>query len=207
MNINFKTQKRRNLDLQNDEHIIVKTKIISQINSKRMTLGLFSIFLLVGIVFLVYFLILVTNTYFFLSSFFYLPFSFIFLTAGILLLKVYLESKNTEYYLTSRRIVEFTQKGLLFRKQKIKEFNFSSISYLVYYINSLEIASTDIKGGFHYNGSEINLLDKKAKRDHRINIELNGENGKKIKEKITNYLIQTVPLIEHPNIEYLYINH
>ena len=135
--------------------------------------------------------------------------SILFLAAiGFLIIISYtfvLTSKRTTYYITSLRVIDFLSKSLLSKKKKFKEIQLNNIDFIRFWRDDLEIGECYPDREHFYKGDEIeykNIIKRKYKY---LLLRLSGKEGEKIKEKIVEILSKTVPMVQHSNLEWVYL--
>ncbi|MFX1295649.1 MAG: hypothetical protein ACFFD2_12460 [Promethearchaeota archaeon] len=121
---------------------------------------------------------------------------------------IYFISSNEErviLYLTTNRIIKLINRRLFRRSQKLEQINYNELAYYICWYNSVEFVSKGLNKDIHYTGEET-VLKKKPKAIKSIKILLEGIESNKIKEKIEDLLIKTIPMVRHPNLKYLLLS-
>lgn len=196
------------LGLIKGEKVLIQTKAIEDRKTILKIKLLFIIFGIAGIILLIigsYYLI--PNEEYpkqYLGFFQFLIFSLICFSAMIAGFLISYYNAKTTYYITSYRILKVRNKYFSFRNPKVYDISFNNISHLIIWPNAIEIIPKKKNGDVYYKGDEKDFSHKmwglKA-----ILIRLNGYKGKNLIVKMVEILTREVPLKEHPNFDFLFI--
>ena len=106
---------------------------------------------------------------------------------------------RTIFYITPTRIVQVIEKKYgQFTKKEIK---LTDISHFTDWGITLEVTPKKLDGNGYYQGDEEEVY---PMRRYSIVIWLRGIRGKRVIKKIKKFLIETVPLKQHQNLDFLY---
>lgn len=189
-----------NLELTEGEEILYNT------SAKMNTPGKILFFLFLGLGFILGFMLAQFLPDFLIQIYVIFLCAIIWGAIGIYIMDRFKKEKQAFYYITTKRVIITYGHGFLPFRVKHKIINYSDIAHFHDFSDSIDLITIGPEGELHYDGTEAEYLDQTPSIAKKIQLYLEGKEGKKDKIEIIKHLMTYIPAKKHPKLKYAYLN-